>query len=428
MTTQILCPNCFQKGSYTGGKCTQCGYERGERPEYALPEGYVLAQHYSVGRVVRHDEVMITYLVQDLRTEEIQAVREYFPVKWVKRSGDGIHVKVAVPEKEEAFHYGMEVLENEGKILHSLSEDTIIIKTGDFLKKNDTAYLLCEHVEGENIAGYMKRTGQPFSPQKAGEIIRKMAVTVEDLHKIGLIHRGIGPDSVLLLQDGSVKMIDFEATRQYVRSEMYGLLDNLKEGFAPSEQYAGLEGQGTWTDVYALAATYYYMVSGVIPLSAAKRSQGENLQALNYLVSAVSERVGQMISRAMTVMYWERIQTISGFIDELNKAEGITPPEPYLRLKSGDEVHQWKIEENRDIRIGRSDEECEICVEGENVSRLHCMVHYDGRKNIFLVKDMSANGTFTARGLIGRGRIAEVTPGERIYLVSNRYELYLEVK
>ena len=48
--------------------------------------------------------------------------------------------------------------------------------------------------------------------------------------------------------------------------------------------------------------------------------------------------------------------------------------------------------------------------------------------NIFLVKDMSANGTFTVRGLIGRGRVAEVVPGERIYLVSNRYEIYLEVK
>lgn len=428
MTTQILCPNCFQKGSYSGGKCTQCGYERGERPGYALPEGYVLAQHYSVGRVLRHDEVMITYLVQDLRTEEILAVREYFPLKWVERSGDGIHVRLAAPEKQQAFHYGMEVLENEGKILNSLGEDTIIIKTGELLKKNDTAYLLCERVEGESIAEYMRRTGQPFSPQKAGEIIRKVAVTVEDLHKLGLLHRGIGPDSVLLLPDGSVRMIDFEATKQYVRGEIHGLVISMKEGFAPSEQYAGLEGQGTWTDVYALAATYYYMVSGTVPLSAAKRSQGENLQALQYVVSTVSERVGQMIARAMTVMYWERIQTIAGFLEELNKAEGVMIPEPYLRLKTGDEVHQWKIEEDRDIRIGRSEEECEICVDGEDVSRLHCMVHYDSRKKIFLVKDQSANGTFTARGLIGRGRVAEVTPGERIYLVSNRYELYLEVK
>lgn len=406
----------------------QCGYERRERPDYALPEGYVLAQHYSVGKVLRHDEVMITYLVQDLRTEKILALREYFPVKWVKRSGDGIRVKVAVPEKETAFRYGMEVLENEGKILSSLGEDTIIIKTSEVLQKNNTAYLLCEHVDGENIAEYIKRTRQPFSPERAGEIIRKVAVTVEDLHKIGLIHRGIGPDSVLILPDGSAAMIDFEATRQYVRSEMYGLLDSMKEGFAPSEQYAGLDGQGTWTDVYALAATYYYMVSGVIPLSAAKRSQGENLQALHYFVSGVSEQVGQMISRAMTVMYWERIQTIAGFIEELNKAEGVTEPEPYLRLKMGDELHQWKVEENRDIRIGRSEEECEICVDGEDISRLHCMVHYDSRKKMFLVKDQSANGTFTARGLIGRGRVAEVTPGERIYLVSNRYELYLEVK
>ncbi|MCI5640574.1 MAG: FHA domain-containing protein, partial [Lachnospiraceae bacterium] len=64
----------------------------------------------------------------------------------------------------------------------------------------------------------------------------------------------------------------------------------------------------------------------------------------------------------------------------------------------------------------------------DSVSRHHCTIHYDSRRNIFLVKDVSANGTFTARGLVGRGRVAEVAPGERIYLVSNKYELYLEVK
>ena len=131
-----------------------------------------------------------------------------------------------------------------------------------------------------------------------------------------------------------------------------------------------------------------------------------------------------MLKQALAVMYWERIQTMPAFVEALDAAEGTPKMDPYLRLKVGDEMRQWKIEPNRDIRVGRSGEDCEIVVDGDNVS----MIHYDKRKNIFLVKDMSANGTFTVRGLIGRGRVAEVVPGERIYLVSNRYEIYLEVK
>ena len=94
MTTQKLCPNCFQKGTYLGGRCEKCGYVKEDRPQCALPDDYVLGQHYAVGRVITQDDVMITYLAQDLRTEKIYALREYFPAAWAVRSGDGIHVKV----------------------------------------------------------------------------------------------------------------------------------------------------------------------------------------------------------------------------------------------------------------------------------------------------------------------------------------------
>ncbi len=428
MESMVLCPNCFQKGSYVRGVCESCGYVQEERPAYALPEGYVLAKKYAIGRVLEQDEVMITYLVQDLETEVIQTIREYFPAAWVNRAADGVHVKLAVSEKEEAFRYGLDVFENENKILAALGEDTIVARTKDFLKKNDTAYAVSERIDGETLAKHMQTVGKPYSVEEAGRLIRKIALEIKDLHALGLLHRYIGPDCARITADGAVAMVDFEATKQYVLGEVHGLQESLKVGFAPSEQYAGTDGQGTWTDVYALAATYYYMVTGKLPVSAVERSKGALQPSAQMQNKAVPDRVSAVIDKAMAVMYWERCQTMDQFIQELNEAEGVQELHPYLRLKVGTQMRQWKVEEDRDIRVGRYKSDCEICVEGDSVSRHHCTIHYDSRRNIFLVKDVSANGTFTARGLVGRGRVAEVAPGERIYLVSNKYELYLEVK
>ena len=79
-----------------------------------------------------------------------------------------------------------------------------------------------EYISGETIEEYITRTGEPIPCQQAGQILRSVARTIEDLHKLGLLHRGIGPDSIWILQDGTVKMLDFEATKQYVLSEING--------------------------------------------------------------------------------------------------------------------------------------------------------------------------------------------------------------
>ena len=343
MTTQKLCPNCFQKGTYLGGRCEKCGYVKEDRPQCALPDDYVLGQHYAMGRVITQDDVMITYLAQDLRTEKIYALREYFPAAWAVRSGDGIHVKVQEGANAESFQAGMDVLENEAKIIRALSEETILAETGDFLRKNDTAYLLMEYISGETIEEYITRTGEPIPCQQAGQILRSVARTIEDLHKLGLLHRGIGPDSIWILQDGTVKMLDFEATKQYVLSEINGTEAVMKEGFAPSEQYAGPDGQGTWTDVYALAAVYYYMITGVKPISTIERSKGTLLSAANVENKDIPERISNMLKQALAVMYWERIQTMPALVEALDAAEGTPKMDPYLRLKVGDEMRQWKI-------------------------------------------------------------------------------------
>lgn len=82
--------------------------------------------------------------------------------------GDGIHVKVQEGANAESFQAGMDVLENEAKIIRALSEETILAETGDFLRKNDTAYLLMEYISGETIEEYITRTGSQYHVNRRG--------------------------------------------------------------------------------------------------------------------------------------------------------------------------------------------------------------------------------------------------------------------
>lgn len=422
---KVLCPNCFQK-DFFGGKCYKCDYELGERDKDALPAGHILAQHYYVGKILDRDDVTITYLVQDLRTETILEVKELYPTPWVTRGSDG-HVH-AGDEHKDAFELAKKTFKKEGEVLQGMDADNAFVAVKDIIARNDTIYLLQERTLGVTVSDKMQEEGKAFSPDRASKMIRQVARAVEDLHKSGTMFGNLAPDVMLVGDEDKITITELGITRSYVLKEINGGQPVLKEGFAPSEQHAGTEGLGAWTDVYALAASYYYILTGKRPLSALKRATGENLAVVSAVNPEVPGKTSEVISRAMAVLYWERTKAVATFLQELDKAEGITKTAPYVRVKLGDQMRQWKMIPDSDIRIGREDSDCEIGVPGDDISRLHCVVNYDSRKNEFTVTDHSANGTFTTRGLVGRGHSHTVAPGERLYLVSNRYEVFLEVK
>lgn len=431
-----FCPNCFSKKNYHEKHCPICGYvETGNRSAKALPLGYLLKKQYYIGRILGIGGFGITYLAYDLYgsdSRKIWAIKEYYPQEWAVRAEDGILLSPCGWAVEKVYRHGLEVFANEAKILQNMWNDHTIVNIKDFFQENNTAYLVMEYVKGKTLSETMQISKRPFSIEEANRIIQNVARSLDKIHSFGLLHRDVSPDNIMLQNNGNIKLIDFGATRQFVMNETTDMSVLIKPGFAPLEQYSRIGKQGPWTDVYALAATYYYMVTGKKPLTAVERYSGEKMKTLHQMNPNCPESISRVISNALKTDYTERTDNMQTFLKQLINAEhtksSVTTGVPHVLMKTSRQNRKWKFNPDRSIKIGRSKEECDICILGNEISRVHCEIKYDKKNQIFIVTDYSANGTYTSRKRIGKNNCVALQPGEFIYLVEKKNRFYLEVK
>jgi serine/threonine protein kinase len=142
------------------------------------------------------------------------------------------------------------------------------------------------------------------------------------MHRRGVVHRDIAPDNIILLPDGRLKLIDFGAARSYVGDKSMTVV--VKKGFAPVEQYMR-KGSNASTDVYALAATIYYCITGIVPPDSAERQYGEAVMTAPSALGAVLLPVQEYaLEKALELQPKERIQTVAGLKEQLFSENTVT--------------------------------------------------------------------------------------------------------
>lgn len=398
----------------------------------SLENGYILDQKYSIKKILGIGGFGRTYLAESIWTGEDYAIKEYFPNDWAVRNYNDSRM-ILMPkdgERKELFAHGLSIFVDEAKILRGLSDDDAVVDVKDFFYENNTGYIVMEYVRGDTLANFMKKRKSVIDPDVAEAIIISVAKSMSKIHSLSLLHRDISPDNIMIQPDGKVKLIDFGATRIYALDKTVDMSVMIKPGFAPMEQYSKSGKQGPWTDVYALAATYYFIVSGNKPLIASDRYAGVAQPQLWELNSYISKEVSDVIEHAMEPDYKKRIQTMDAFAAEFEKAYRHISNDvyPHIMLNINGRFKKWKFLSGIVIKIGRAESECDICIEEPDVSRVHCEVVYDNALNQFKVTDLSKNGTYTRSGLIGKSKYVMLNTGETFYLVDESIKFYLEVR
>lgn len=327
------CYGCFEDIRDDLEVCPFCGYIEGTPPEEAvhMEPGTILAERYVIGRVLGYGGFGVTYIGWDAKLEQKVAIKEYLPSEFSTRIPGQSRISVFNGTKNEQFLSGLNKFVDEAKRLSKFQKEDGIVKIFDCIAENDTAYIIMEYLEGETLAERLKRD-KTIPEKEAIEIMMPVMKSLEIVHREGIIHRDIAPDNIFLTKDGHTKLIDFGAARFATTSHSRSLTVIIKPGFSAEEQYRSRSDQGPHTDVYAVAATLYKMMTGETPPDALeRRAKIENAKRdiltephkINKNISLITENA---VLNALNIQIEDRTPTIEKFIEDL------TAPEPVKRI------------------------------------------------------------------------------------------------
>ncbi|MBQ7535580.1 MAG: PASTA domain-containing protein [Stomatobaculum sp.] len=318
-----LCMGCMEFYDARFEICPRCGYIHGTKAQeaYHLQPGTVLRNgRYVVGRVLGFGGFGVTYIGYDRRLQQKVAVKEYLPGEFSTRMPGVTSVTIYSGEREEQFAAGKMKTIEEAVRLAKFRQLPNIVHVFDTFEENNTAYIVMEFCDGESIKSILERQG-PMSLEEALIVVLGVAEGLKPVHAEGMIHRDISPDNIYRLKDGTVKILDFGAARYATTKHSKSLSVIIKPGYAPEEQYRSRGDQGPWTDVYALAATFYKMITGITPPDAMERAARDTLVRPSEMGIYMQEGMETALMNAMNVAIEDRTSSLDQFEKELLSAD-----------------------------------------------------------------------------------------------------------
>ena len=234
--------------------------------QYLQPNTTLQGGKYRIERVLGQGGFGITYLAHNTVFDIDVAIKEFFMKD--ENDRDGSSVTMPNTTKQELFHGQKEKFKKEAKRMFAIKNEHIV-GVQDLFEENGTAYYVMDYIDGENLAEYLKRTGKPMTEQKVRDILPQILDALKSIHDVGIWHLDLKPANILIDKSGNVKLIDFGASKQ-LNAQKGGATTSTAisytNGYAPREQMEqNYDKFGPWTDIYALGATLYNLLTNNKP-------------------------------------------------------------------------------------------------------------------------------------------------------------------
>lgn len=323
----MLCQNCFAT-IQEDGMCPFCGYPNHYNTvdESILPPMFILKNRYRIGRTLGIGGFGITYVAQNTTNGMRCAIKELMPTQIAYRDGTEVFCS---QRNAGIFDHCRENFLAEAQILQQVGSNPSVVKVQDSFYENNTAYIVMELLLGDTLRAKIKKSGGSLTYTAATEMLLLTGSALMTIHEKGILHRDISPENIFCTQGGDYKLIDFGASRYYVSEKSQSLSVYLKPGFAPPEQYSSKGNQGPWTDIYGLAATYYYALTGNKPADTMDRLSGVSYLPLKQAITGFPAKTSNAVDKALALDYRKRYQTISDFFSDLDLSQMIAPSHEY---------------------------------------------------------------------------------------------------
>lgn len=233
--------------------------------QHLQPNTTLQGGKYRIVRMLGQGNFGITYLAEQLNPKRTVAIKELFLS--VQGVNDRLGSSVIVPNirNKQMFEQQITKFKKEAKRIMSLHNEHIV-PVYDLFDENDTAYYVMEYVEGESLADKMNVMGHPFSIDEVQNIFPQILDALTEIHSHQILHLDIKPGNIMIDRNGLVKLIDFGASKQLTSEETALTGFYFTRGYAPSEQTGMLFNKfGPWTDIYAVGATVYNLLTSKSP-------------------------------------------------------------------------------------------------------------------------------------------------------------------
>lgn len=233
-----------------------------------LKVGTILRGTYRIESYLSSGGFGNTYVATNIEFDERVAIKEFFMKGVTQRADNQTTVSVSNSENHNSFLEQKEKFKKEARRLRKLNNEHIV-SVHDLFEENGTAYYVMDYVDGENLTERLKRTGKPMNEEEVREILPQILDALKTVHDAGIWHLDLKPANIMLDKAGNVKLIDFGASKQ-LNVQKGGATTSTAisytNGYAPREQMEqNYEKFGPWTDIYALGATLFTLLTNKRP-------------------------------------------------------------------------------------------------------------------------------------------------------------------
>jgi serine/threonine protein kinase len=284
----------------------------------ALPVGTVVGD-FEIKEVIGVGGFGIVYRAWEHPLERDVALKEYMPTRLVGRGADG-RLNLRSHAHAEDYALGLNSFRNEARLLAGFDHPSLV-KVHRFWEANGTAYMAMPFYKARTLRQRRHELGaQPITQAWLMLVIEPLLGALAEMHRAEVYHRDIAPDNILWCEDSRPVLLDFGAARRVLTDRTQHLTAVLKPQFAPIEQYAESKSmrQGPWTDIFALASTCYFMLTGRPPLPATARVLSDDLTPLAQVApEGFDAHVLGALDWAMAVLPQDRPQSAGDLWDAL---------------------------------------------------------------------------------------------------------------
>ncbi len=333
----MLCMGCMRQQPDGVSACPQCEYpSAGVNPPAYLPVKTVLGGRYLIGRVLEIGGDSAVYIGLDQTDNSRVTVREFFPPELAGRHADGVTVQ---PTKGNAELFGKcrTKFLALARAVARLRDVLVVVPSYDIFEENGTAYSVSEYCDGVSLEKYVERSDGQLPVDEVRRMFLPLISAVSTIHAAGVLHLALSPKNILVDDEGHLRLKNFAITE--MRTACGVGKPSRVAGCAAPEQYEDGATCTAAADVYGLAASMFFALTGRLPVDATQRmKKGDDVVIPADVADTVPPYIQESLIRALRISVESRTQTAQQLLDELSATQAVaslreTEEEPVKKQK-----------------------------------------------------------------------------------------------